>query len=227
MGLEDVFREIHKLGGEAAARVVVQEEVSHIEKVCVEEGYTVKRKFYPSAQRCGDGNRDGHMNDEEYDVDSVYEDKKIIDQSRVMGSDVERQEVARVRLQEIYESSEFYSGRYKAGRVLGVPIIELGKDVEKWVSELEVGLWATRGDEGEFENSSEGGGGYVKSKVPDKKKRMMFVEDVVELYKICGSSRVEELLKDVYRENEVVDVRKRAGKGLGKGMLRLFFNGRF
>jgi len=60
----------------------------------------------------------------------------ITDKPRITEPDIKKREAARVQLQRIYDSSEWYSGRYEAGMALSIDEKELGKKAAEWIIRL-------------------------------------------------------------------------------------------
>jgi len=69
-------------------------------------------------------------------VDSYVEERRGVEEvytERITPPDTERREAAKEQLQQIYDSSEWYSARYIAGRILD---IDVNDNLSKWIDEI-------------------------------------------------------------------------------------------
>lgn len=144
-----------------------------------------------------------------YDKQNYEEEEWVVDKSAV--PDTNKRELARKQLQQIYESSDWYSARYYSGliiweydevnkleRRLNEPDIsvitqrlrlEPNKQIEPWIREIEKRI-----------NNS------------DEKTAIEAIDDTKELFQLSHSSFIKELLKKAYRRNEFRSVRVTAGE---------------
>lgn len=61
----------------------------------------------------------------------------VIDKPRIAEPDIQKREVARSKLQKIYDSSKWYTARFTAGMALGIQSDEeLNKQGDIWINEL-------------------------------------------------------------------------------------------
>ena len=113
--LEEVLMQVEKLRKGLSAEIVVQEGKGH------EDGYV----------GWGDGKYQ-HYVDERHWVE---------DQPRVAHPDTDKQEESRQRLQQVYDSSQWYSARYVAGRAIGKNNAELDSKIDGWLGDLYERAW--------------------------------------------------------------------------------------
>jgi len=114
--LEDVLSHVESLRKDLGAEIVVNRGKGHWENVC--------------------------LIDNSYGIwVSSYEDQFVIDEPRIAHPDTERREKAKKDLEQVYDSNEWYSARYVAGRALG---INPDCKPKKWVSELKLQTKATK-----------------------------------------------------------------------------------
>ncbi len=128
--LEELLNRVHWLRGDLFATVM--------EREGEEEGhYEVKEGHWEIDEVPAGGSRYGTW-------ESYREEKKWIDKEEVWVSDtryisvpdIGKRKNAEQQLQQIYDSSEWYSARYAAGKSLNVRPEELDKNINSWLSEL-------------------------------------------------------------------------------------------
>jgi len=177
--------------------------------------------------------RDGYE-DEEYKLDYFTGRTIFVEiQPEISEPDTEKRETARKRLQEIYDTSEWYSIRYRTGSVLRVP--HLSNQLDKWIGDLACELIATQPattsqpvlfGEGSHEDIC-----YYSTKTkgtPDIKKRKKAIEDAGRLLhppfylSSLRKERLTAILKGVYKKDEEASLRKDAGRQLGYSDLRIW-----
>lgn len=111
---DTALNEIKKLEKDMLAVIVLSPEVSHIDEKAVWHGY----------HSSGGSNRIG----------TTY--IKVIDKEAVTEPDYDRRAAAEVWLQEIVETSPFYSLRYKAAVSSGMTDDSLVEKADEWMNEL-------------------------------------------------------------------------------------------
>ena len=145
-------------------------------------------------------------------------------------------EAARADLQQIYDSSEWYSARCAAAEALDKIVPK--ETFKEWLSELEKKFDSTseRGEsetmEVGMENVNYNQGVYTPVygavshtyDVPDEVTRHQAVMDSGELYRLTKSAEVRELLKHNFNFNDSESIRKEAGRALGHSNLRILVN---
>lgn len=165
--------------------------------------------------------------------------------------DLSRKET-RAELQKIYNSSEWYSARYKAGISLGMDAKKLSCDAHSWLPDIRRRLRAEKTQEivnaATYENEEVKTGKIVdgvpetrnivvlkpkanKIAFADREKRLMALKDAARLYEISRMGILEEILQDTYLNNNCRDVRIQAGRYLGHSKIRVtlgeFYRGAF
>lgn len=114
--LEVVLRRVNDLRSDLSAEIVVQEGEGH------EEHFQT-----PFPESTSDkGMRDF--------LDGY--DEWIVDKPKIAYPDVQKRELSRAKLQQIYAFSEWYSARYVAGQALGISNNQLLKQKEKWLIKI-------------------------------------------------------------------------------------------
>jgi len=191
--LEDVLRKVEDLKRALSVEIVVQErailqhEEGHWEHVGIQELYSSK----------------GYIDDH----DEWTIDKPEITQPRIAHPDTQKREAARQALQQIYESSEWYSVRYVAGRALNLPA---DTNVGYWLMQLEEEIKAVKtgteySDVLEYEQHLDWfeciGTTTIESRCTrrDIKKSLHAIEDIENLFKISQIGAVRTLLRKAYR----------------------------
>lgn len=116
MSLRDILSEIERLESDIYADIVVQEEESHTETVWEQPHDPDWGGYATLYQR------------------EVPVDRKVIDVPKEAVPDVPRREAARTRLQNIYESSEWYRARFAAA--LALRREDYYQLADGWISEL-------------------------------------------------------------------------------------------
>ncbi len=101
--LEDAFGQVLKLERDLSAVIVHQEEVGHYEQEKQHLDY--------------------------YEVDNFY----YVDIPRIAEPDVQKRDAARQQLQQVYDTSNWYSARYVAGRAFGA---EVNSQAIDWIEQL-------------------------------------------------------------------------------------------
>jgi len=114
--LETVLRKIEDLKKDLYAEIVIQKEEGH-------------REPYWS-RPTGSYHRDG-------DPGEPDTERWVVDKPKIANPDKQKREAARTELQKIYDSSEWYSARYAAGKGLGLNTNQLSSQVERWVVALD------------------------------------------------------------------------------------------
>lgn len=168
----------------------------------------------------------------------------IIEKPRIAHPDLQTQQDSRQRLQQVYDSNEFYSARYIAGKYLGLNVNnQLNKMIESWVKELEKGLSATRTEERKVDEGCYveryGKGGYYSGSnpewesnmvmktfiIPDLEKRKKAIKDISQLYAITNNNPdIKSLLEYTHKRNDMKEIRIEAGKALGYSTLRIWLH---
>ncbi len=118
--LETELRRIAELRGDLSASLIIQEERGHDEVI-------------PGSDR-GSG---------PCSFDKVWDYQYVVDQPEITEPDTAKRESARALLQDIYDSSEWYSARYAAGWALGK---DLNDQFELWIETLKERLQAATSD---------------------------------------------------------------------------------
>jgi len=243
--LEDVLSEVENLRKDLSAKRFLKEG---------EENYKDSFRYYkeiihpgePTAWAQGSGNvcyplDEGvsyvervEVSKEEYQRkinmfhSSSFGDKFIAEPAQI--PDEEKQESAKKQLQEIYDSSEWYSAKYIAGKDLGFKDNEPEGRLKKWVDELKEELKAEivlQEEEGFTKSCPSGYSGinednyqgdfYIVTKEriakPDEEKRKKAKQDLEILKKE---------LKKTYNNSSFLEERIEAGKALGYSSLRIW-----
>lgn len=215
--LEQILRKIDELRRDLSAEILIQEEEGHEEPI--------------SDHNAG------------WDADSrwIYSDETqwVVDKPEIREPDKQKREAARTKLQQIYDSSEWYSARYKAGKALDTPTEKLNEQPDLWLKELEKELDAEKlvhfdGPSSRNYREAVGGtsadwrgvdlGEAYDAEIPDHVKRLKAIKDTAELLRFSNYNSIKKLLQRAYDSNIVPDVRKQAGKYLGKGRFRIWFH---
>ncbi len=212
--LEDVLRQIEDLRRELGADVVVQKEVGHF-KYTGPKGDEA-RHLASLNGRC-----------EEYE-------EWIVDVHEKKAPDTQRREFAKKQLQQVYDTSEWYSARYVAGGSLG---IDANSQLESWIEILKNDLNSEKVVEGHYENQEVCVGGWHSSggtlrydvrnvwvdptTEPDEERRLKAVQDLGELLRLATSTKIKDILTQTYERN-LINVRKEAGKTLGYSDLKIW-----
>src|SRR3989344_111649 len=117
--LEDVLRRIEDLRTELSAEIVVNEEEGHY--------------AYPLPL-----DRVTYADTDPFERQQYYEENKewVVDKPRIAKPDTQKRESSNTQLQQIYDSSEWYSARYVAGIALGKNQDELTRIIEDNVERL-------------------------------------------------------------------------------------------
>jgi len=227
--LEAVLRKVADLGRDMSAEIVVQEEISHEEAI-------------PGSDR-GSG---------PCSFDKVWDYEYIIDKPRITEPDAQKREAAEQKLQQIYDSSEWYSARYVAGIALSVDAQNLGRILNEGLLELKIQLKSKKnsgrtksvavGSHDEEDTSlaplpscdRHAGPDTVYRAitdyeersifVPDTKMRLKGLADAKKLYQLTNSVAVKGLLEESYKNNESKEVRGSAGQALGHSGARIWVN---
>ena len=121
--LEAELGKVSSLERDLSAEVIVSPEEGHFE-------HRVYRKLTKEER------------DARYDLSDAFEDVWIIDKPEERAPDIQRRQSARAKLQQVYDSSEWYSARYVAGKVLNKEE-EVSKLFPSWLQKLEEGLSST------------------------------------------------------------------------------------
>ena len=122
--LEVVLRKVGDLKRDLSAEVIIQEEKGHYEH---SEGVWV-------------GGSRGGSNPGYYETEPS--ESFVVDQYEIKAPDTQKIESARTQLQQIYDSSDWYSARYVAGKTLNIDIPILAVQVNKYLDELTIkGRW--------------------------------------------------------------------------------------
>ncbi|RMF54938.1 hypothetical protein D6745_03695 [Candidatus Woesearchaeota archaeon] len=119
--------------------------------------------------------------------------------------DVKKRNAARNELIELYNSSEWYSVRYKAAKALEVKDLE--ERIPHWVSELADLL--------------------DPSKTAEPLMRVRAVQDAGALMRLYSSPELMQLMKNAYEKDPQKIVRVAAGKELGYNKLRIIVDEMF
>jgi len=153
-------------------------------------------------------------------------------QERKAIPDEEKIQAARIQLQQIYDSSEWYSTRYKAGEAIGKGSKELENNISEWVVLLQAQLNSkvTRQITCEIEVGPQGppsGEPYTREIIvdrdlPDEDRRLYALKELEMLFIASGSNKIKSLIQETYEENEVISIRRLAGKALGYSDLRIW-----
>lgn len=153
--LEGILKEIGDLEKDLGAVIVVQEESEHYE-------------------------RGGHYPSHNTDVDPFPDPRvdRLVVSPAVTKPHIKKREAAKKALQEIYESSGWYSARYAAGVALDIGPKKLKKQIGDWVYGLVSSIDSSR------------------LGVPNA--RLNAVRDAGKLFEISNSSHVKTLLEQTY-----------------------------
>ena len=166
----------------------------------------------------------------EHHAEEHFVPRKIID--KPAEPDMERRNMSKRGLQQIYGSSEFYSVKYIAGMALGKQK-EIKEKLSSWRGLLLSDLNASKTTMedvydviGHSSNTSErevfGKTGEEPVVSLEPGIRLRAVEDASLLFAFSGDSCVLNLLKESYKNNNFPKVRVQAGKGLGYSGLRIW-----
>jgi len=165
-----------------------------------------------------------------------------IDKPAKYAPDTKKREEARIQLNKIYDSSEWYSARYLAGITLRVYLEHLNEQITQWLTEISNGTNSKvtvmrEVDVGGDYQEVYGKGGYYNGgssceyvpcmeprpfEEPDEDKRIRSVTDARKLFELSRSAAVKDLLKGIYKKNDVQAVRTSAGQALGYSSLRIW-----
>ena len=207
--LEVVLRKVEDLRSDLSAEIVHQEEEGHYEAVDPRYGYN-----------------------QEFARRGLKKERWVLDKARIAEPDTKKREVAKVELQKVYDSSEWYSARYTAGVALKVNTEELDEQIRSWLRDLERKLEAEVVVDTYIDHYRTSGGPStheqdfyddVEVKKPDVPTRIAAVQDLGNLFKLSNSDSVKSLLQQTYHFNTRYNVRKQAGKYLGKSTLGIWF----
>ena len=160
-------------------------------------------------------------------------------------------------LQNIYDSSEWYSAKYAAGKAIGEPVDD---KVEEWVGELEKELSAMKKgprqvpykvtscpcqEEPDYHDKVFWGGGSNSREascelgttqhktvydrdVPDVETRLAAIKDLGELYRLSDyNKKAKEVIDNAFRRNSTSAVISEAGQLLGYSRLRSNINAHY
>ena len=125
--LETTLKKVEDLRRDLSAEIVVEEAVTHL-------GYLHE---VPKGLR-GDEGR--HLSLEE--IQYYQEQGEIVDRSAVMGPDMQKREAAKIQLQQVYNSSEWYSARFEARGALNINNKPLEDELKEWIQQLSDDLCA-------------------------------------------------------------------------------------
>jgi len=198
--LEVVLRRTEDLKRNLTAEVVIQEEKSHTELV---EKASLAGNIW----------------------DEWTENETIIDQPRIVKPDTPKREIARTQLQQIYDSSEWYSARYTAGSLIGE---DVARNVKNWCVDFEKRLGATKIEEDknyrpyDVQSNTENPNQNSRIIVIDVETRRNALADAIQLLKISNLPEIQELLKNEYLNNTSDYVRVKSGKALNYSDLRIW-----
>lgn len=216
--LEQILAEVERLRAGLDAEIVVQEE----------EGEEFE-------EYCHSGHLDGPIQNR----DGSPKVKYVVTQPRITKPNLQKQEEAKQQLQQVYDSSEWYSARYVAGRALGIKDNEPESRLSNWINELERKLQSeivVQEEEGHCGKTTwlvamgevEGEEYFIdKPRIvrPDIEKRKKAIEDVSKLYILTDNNpNINSMLKEAYKNNESKNVRIESGKTLGYSRLRIFIH---
>jgi len=160
------------------------------------------------------------------------------------GPDTQKQEPARQKLQQVYDSNEWYCARYEAGRILRKDDNELLELIHKGVCDLRKRVRKTRIEKvkigeheepGEFYTPTEWPGrdgdlqrkpgnmvdDYEDKEVPDADARILAFKDIRNLFMLSKSEIVRALINECY-DNDLNEIKKQAGRALGYSELKIW-----
>lgn len=197
--------------------------------------------------------------DELSDTSAFYgmshsQEQWVFDESgkpRITEPDIKKREKAEQQLQHLYDSSEWYSGRYEAGRALGKSSAELDSQINTWLELLKEKALLPKTYQvaiGEclvgFENDEWGNHFpltsivYEERPIPENiELKRNAVKDIIKLYQLSKSPKAKETLRGIYKtKNQCwfwgIEVDNRlhsdkeeiteAGKALGYNGLRIW-----
>lgn len=119
--LEETLGEVERLRRDLSAEIVVQEEkIEHI-------SYEIPGQQPKGYSGIGDDN---------YYIPDSW-DEYVVKIPRIAHPDLGKQDAATRRLWNLYDSCEFYSARYMAGKALGIKDRKLNSQINKYLRELE------------------------------------------------------------------------------------------
>ena len=224
--LEEELARVEDLRKDLSAEIVIQKEEGHYENR--NPSGTCSHKHY------GGGDSVGYW----FTCEECDGDVRTVDKPKIAEPDTKKRELARQILQQIYDSSDWFSAKYISGEILEDKT--LNEKCNSWLNELERTLNATKLEvqykrleanwrnvtsdtyEPVYENVPVG-----EIEVPDYEKRIVATKDITKLYKFAlrklyrDSDHIRKLLKRVYRTNKVKDVRLETGRTLGYSGIRV------
>jgi hypothetical protein len=213
--LEGILKRIEGLKKDLFAEVVIQEAI---------EGH-----YEDDAEEAGLGS--GAASDAHYYSHSKGWLHWVEGKPRIAEPNTKKRETARKELQNIYESSEWYSVKYAAGKALDINVDER---LELWIENLRKQLHAeevvVEGESNVYHKGSSSGGDAREAVWdepdiigPDLKTREKAVEDIAGLLEVSGLKVFRALLKEAYNiPDNNSTIRIKAGNALGYSNLRIW-----
>ncbi|VVB78094.1 Uncharacterised protein [uncultured archaeon] len=200
--LEDVLMQVESLRRDLNAEIVIQE------------------------------GTEGHYEDREvYDILSytwwIEPGGYVEGEPRIAKPDTEKQETARKRLQETYNSCDWYSARYLAGNALGINSEILNKETDNWILDLKKRVQLSTTETVEVKSTERRFlyDDYSKDTITSNDYEDVEVtsqKSVDILENLDSKTRAREDLKYFYYNLPDKDMRKKAGKSLGYSSLRIW-----
>lgn len=131
---------------------------------------------------------------------------------RVTEPDTPKQESARQQLQEVYDSSEWYTARYWAGRYLGIKDENISQNMEIWLKSLRERAWLPRNSieltpagEPDWEGYISTPPGIIKTPIPENiESSRNAIKDIAKLFLFSNSPKAREILEKIYKTRETL-----------------------